>query len=212
MKIEIADIKFPIKLDLQQAKLEGTIPAELVMGEIRQELDEYDGYKIRDTKYNRWKIKDIDIKSLTKGGVKISLSLNLKKREKIAKVLGKTHYTPWISVTLNGTADFGVAIKENVVDINYRSHNIKGQGWYEDIVEVLANDIFRKEIAKSLEKALSQFDGAKITSFLKKGKVIESPGISLSLHDLLKNTSTSASITSDGVDFVIQLPKELNFT
>jgi hypothetical protein len=212
MKIEIAGIKFPIKLNLQQAKLEGTIPAELVMGEMRRELDEYDGYKIKDTKYNRWKIKDIDIKSLTKGGVKISLSLNLKKREKIATVFEKTHYTPWVSVTLNGTADFGVAIKENVVDINYRSHNIKGQGWYEDIVEVLANDIFRKEIAKSLEKALSQFDGAEITSFLKKGKLIESKGINLSLRDLLKNTSTSASITSDGVDFVIHLPKELKFT
>jgi hypothetical protein len=212
MNIEVGGISFPITIDLQNAELKGVIPSELVLRELRAEVDKYDGYMIKDTDFNRWRINDINLQGLTQGGVKVNVSINLKHRELIATVFGKKHFTDWVSITINGTADFAVSIKANQVDVDYRSHDIKGQSWYSDIVEVLANDLFRDKVAKALDSAISQFDGVSITSFLKQGKQIEQGGIKLSLDTLVANTSASANIIPSGVSFVVKLPKELVLT
>ena len=212
MRIDIAGVDFPITLDLQQAQLRGTIPSELVLRELRLEVDKYDGYKLKDTNYNRWRVNDIDLENLTQGGVKVKTSVNLKHREKIASVFGKTYYTPWTSVTLSGTAEFEVLVKDNIIDVNYRSHDIKGQKWYSDVVSLLANDIFADEIESALDKALSQFDGVSIISFLKQGKITEVIGINIPLDTLLSSVYASVNIVPNGVDFIIKLPSELILT
>ena len=212
MKVDIAGISFPITLDLKKAQLSGTIPSELVLRELRVEVDKYDGYRIKHTNYNRWRINDIDIKSLTQGGVKVKVEVNLKKREKIASAFGKTYYTPWISVTLKGNAEFTASVKDNLIDVKYRSHDIEGSGWYRDIVGVLANDIFADEIESALDKSFSQFSGVSVISFIKQGTVIESGGINIPLDNLLNSVSGSVSIVPDGINFVVKLPEELVVT
>jgi hypothetical protein len=211
MKIEIDGIAFPITIDLSNAQIHGLVPAEVVLREIRPEVDKYDGYKIKDTKFNRWRVNDIDLEGIIPGGVRVRVSINLKHRELLFKnpITGKRHYGPWVSVTLNGTADFAVSIKQNTVDVDYRSHNIKGQKWYSEIIEVLANDLFKSHVAKMIDKGISPFDGVSIASFLKQGQVLDSGGITIPLDTLLNNVSASANLVPQGVNFIIKLPKNI---
>ncbi len=212
MIIDVAGINFPITIDLQNSQLSGTIPSELVVRELRTEIDKYDGYMIKDTGFNRWRLNNIDLGNLTSGGVEVKLSLNLKHREKLASLFGKTYWSPWVSVTLHGSAEFAVSIKDNIIDVSYRSHNLRGQKWYADIVSLLANDLLKHQIASALRKGLSRFSGLSIISFLKEGKVINTEGMNIPIDTLLTNVSASANIVSSGISFVVKIPSTVILT
>jgi len=62
MKIDISGIEFPLTLDLQNAKLFGTIPASLVTPMLLKEIDKYDNYSLRDTEFDRWRTNDSRIR------------------------------------------------------------------------------------------------------------------------------------------------------
>lgn len=125
-------------------------------------------------------------------------------------LFGQKHYTDWVSVTLNGNAEFSVSISDNIVNIDYRSHDIRGQGWYDEILSVLANDLFKDRIANALQNALQPFNGQNIASFLQQGTIVENElGIPISLDQLLKNVSASASINPNGIDIDIKLPDQV---
>jgi|GEM_PF-2186957 len=212
MKIDISGIEFPLTLDLQNAKLFGTIPASLVTPMLLKEIDKYDNYSLRDTEFDRWRTNDINL-GLINQGVGVQCSVSLKHRTFLFSFRGEKHYTNWVSVTLNGRAEFSVSISNNTVHVDYLSHNIKGQGWYEGIVSLLANDLFKSKVANVLRDSLQQFNGQNIASFLKPGTITENElRIPISLDELLKNVSASATINPNGIAIDIKLPAQVVIT
>ncbi len=212
MIVEIAGIDFPITFDLENSLLSGTVPSELVLRELRLEVDKYDGYMIKDSDLDRWRVNDIDIQNLTHGGVTLRVSVNLKHRKQLVSAFNKTYYSSWIGMVLNGTAEFAASVRDNIINVSYRSHDIQGEKWYSEVVSLLANDLCAKKIGATLNKSLAHFDGVSIASFLKEGQVIDGGVIKTPLKTLLNEVSASVDIIPEGVNFVIKFPSEVIVT
>lgn len=212
MKIDIDGIEFPITIDLENKEIRGEIPSELVLRELRAEIDKYDGHLIKDTNRDRWRVNNIDLDGLTDGGVKVKIWINLRHRERILSVPGRTIYTPWVSISLSGKAEFSASVTNNSISVKYRSHDVDGQDWYGGIVDILADDLFSDQIEDGLDQALSNFNGSSLISLLRKGNITESPQVPIPLDDLLNSLSVSIEILQSGISFVIDIPDTLIIT
>lgn len=210
--LNINDISFPVTLDLKNAQIRGTVPKKLVETELIKALNKYDNYRVKDTRYNKQTIKNLDFRSIDNGGLTVAFSVNLKHRELIAKVFGKRHYTPWTSVTLHGKSSFWLNIRNNVVNVSYRGHDVRGQKWYKDIVAGL-DDLFKKQTSAAIKKSLSPFNNINLIDLLKRGGIDKQLPLNLTIDDLVKSgVKVNADFSPQGLSFVINLPETIDIS
>ncbi|RQH27596.1 hypothetical protein D5R40_26975 [Okeania hirsuta] len=212
LPLNIDGIPFTVTLDLRNAQLRGKIPKSLVQTELIKALNEFDNHSIKNTKYNKQTIRNLDFRSLDNGGLTVGFSVNLKHRERLAKVFGKEHFTPWISVTLHGTSSFGTNIRNNVVNVSYRGHDVRGQKWYGDIVSGL-DSVFKKQTSGLIKKRLNRFNGMNLISLLKQGGIDKQLPLNLTIDELVKSgVKVNADFSPQGLSFVINLPETIDIS
>ena len=115
--LNLDGIDFPVELDLRNAQIRGNIPRQLLKQKliiplIIPAINKLDGYKIKNTRYNKYTLKNIDLKSIDNGGATFGFTINAKKYECV-KIFGKRSCARLFSVTLHGTMRTGLAIKNN---------------------------------------------------------------------------------------------------
>lgn len=204
-------IGFPIEIDLTKAQIRGTLPIEKFREDLVNSINQYDGYYIKNTRYNKWKINDINLQSIDNGGATFAFTVNLRKYEciKIPGVGRKC--TRLFSVTPSGDVSLGIAIRNNDLQVAYRNHNVRGRGWYSDALTLLEG-VFRNQTVKAVKKGLANFDGVNLISYLKDAGVDKNfKPYGLSLDKLVKaGVSINADVTPKGLNFVIDLPKTIS--
>ncbi|NEO80134.1 hypothetical protein [Moorena sp. SIO4G3] len=202
-------IGFPIELDLTKAQIRGTLPIEKFREDLVNSINQYDGYYIKNTRYNKWKINDINLQSIDNGGATFSFTVNLRKYECI-DLFSEKKCTRLFSVTPSGDVSLGIAIRNNDLQVAYRKHNVRGRGWYSDALTLLES-LFRNQTVKVIKKGLANFDGVNLISYLKDAgfdKQLKPYGITL--DKLVKaGVSINADVTPKGLNFVIDLPKTI---
>lgn len=200
-------IGFPIEIDLTKAQIRGTLPIEKFREDLVNSINQYDGYYIKNTRYNKWKINDINLESIDNGGATFSFTVNLRKYECI-DLFSEKKCTRLFSVTPSGDVSLGIAIRNNDLQVAYRKHNVRGRGWYSDALTLLES-LFRNQTVKVIKNGLANFDGVNLISYLKDAgvdKKLKPYGLTL---DKLVNAGVyiNADVTPKGLNFVIDLPK-----
>ncbi len=199
------EIGFPVELDLTNAQIRGTLPVETFREDLVESINKYDGYYIKNTSYNKWKIEDINLSSIDNGGATFSFTVNLRKYERI---LGSYHRL--FSVTPSGDVSLGIAIRDNNLQVAYREHNVQGRGWYSDALTLLEG-LFRNQTVEAIKNGLADFDGVNLVSYLKDADVDRKLApYGLTLDKLVDaGVSINADVTPQGLEFVIDLPKQI---
>jgi len=211
INLKLDGINFPVELDLRNARIRGNIPRQLFEKDLIAGINKLDGLKIKNTRYNKYTLRNIDLKSIDNGGVTLGFTVNLKKYECV-KFFGKYRCTKLASITLNGTMKAGIAVRNNQAIVTYRGHTIKGNKWYRNIVYHLDN-AFKKYTVRAIKSSLSQFESINLITLLKRAGIDNKLPMNLTMDKLAKSgVSVNGDVNKNGIKFVIQLPDSIQLS
>jgi len=207
--LEIDQVKFPVEIDLRNAQIRGGIPRQLFERDLITAINQFDGYRIRDTRYNKETLLNIDLVSIDNGGLTFNFTVN-KKKYTCVRLFGRYRCTRAFSVTLNGLMKTGVRLRENKLIVDYRSHTVRGRGWYTDIASIL-DRIFKKQTVAAVKEGLRDLESKNLIELLKKGGIDKELPLNLTMDKLVElGISVNGDINPKGLEFVIQLPDKIS--
>jgi hypothetical protein len=145
-----------------------SIPASIAEGPINDVLRANEG-RFKDTNFQKIDVSNMRV-SFGDQGFYINGNWQFQAREKIVSFFGKTHYTPWVSVSGTFNQKFNVSVEDGILKARAGKTSVRSAGkWYQSILDSLITAFtVEGNVNKNINKQLENINGMGCVSLSRK--------------------------------------------